>query len=59
MTSLLVTSLTNFTFWKDDVFCVDDSNCEGESAVWLQTKNGLNQSDNVTNVFDDVICKEF
>ena len=25
----------------------------------MQTKNCLNQSDGVTNVFDDVICHEF
>ena len=28
-------------------------------GLWMQTKNCLNQSDDVTNVFDDVICHEF
>ena len=30
-----------------------------ELAVRLQTKHCLNQSDDVTNVFDGVICQEF
>ena len=25
---------------------------------WFQTKNCLNQSDDVTNAFDDAICQE-
>ena len=28
-------------------------------GLWMQTKNFLNQSDDVKNVFDDVICHEF
>ena len=51
MTSLLVTTLPNFMFWKNDIVCIDDSNCKWELAVWLQTKNCVNQSDDVTNVF--------
>ena len=39
--------------------CIDDSNYEGELNFWFQTKKCLNQSDDVTNVFDDVICQEF
>ena len=38
---------------------IDDLNCEWELAFCLQTKNWLNQSDDVTNIFDDVICQEF
>ena len=54
MTSLLVTSLPHFKFWKKDVFCIDDPNCECELGFWFLTKHCLNQSDDVTNVFDDV-----
>ena len=39
--------------------CIDDLNCEWELSFWFQTKNCLNQNDDVTNVFDDVICQEF
>ena len=59
MMSLLVTSLPHLKFGKNDVFCIDDSNCEWELGFWFQIKNCLNQSDDVTNVFDDVICQEF
>ena len=51
--------ISKFLFLKNDVCCIDDSNCEWELEIWLQTKNCLNQSDDVTNVFDDVICQEF
>ena len=55
MTSLLVTSLPKFLKkWH-----IDGSNSKWELDFWLQIKYSLNQSDDVTNVFDDVICNEF
>ena len=55
MMSLLATSLPMFLKkWR-----IDGSNCKWELGFWLQTNNCLNQSDDVTNVFDDVIYHEF
>ena len=55
MTSLLVRSLPKFLKkWR-----IDGSNCKWELGFWFQTKNCSNQSDDVTGVFDDVICHEF
>ena len=55
MASLLVTSLPKFLKkWR-----IDGSNCKWELGFWFQTKNCLNWSDDVKNVFDDVIGHEF
>ena len=50
--------IAKLLFWKSDVFCNEDLNCEWESTFWLLTKNCLSQSDDVKNVCNGVVCQE-